>query len=64
VIEQALLAVQAVAKQLNVNARTVIRMIERGELPAFKISGMYRIGELDLEAYLERNRTQPKAEEK
>ena len=59
-IDQTLLDVQTVAKQLNINPRTVNRMIERGELSAFRVSGRYRIGEQDLEAYLERNRTQPK----
>lgn len=56
-IDQKLLDVQTVASQLNVNPRTINRMIERGDLPAFKVSGMYRVGEQDLEAYLEKNRT-------
>ena len=55
--DQVFLSVQEVAKRLNVNPRTVNRMIDRGELPAYKVSGMFRIDEKDLQAYLEANRT-------
>lgn len=55
--DQVFLSVQEVAKRLNITPRTVNRMIERGELPAYKVSGLYRIDEKDLQAYLDANRT-------
>jgi excisionase family DNA binding protein len=58
--DQVFLSVQDVARRINVNPRTVNRMIERGELPAYRVSGVLRIDERDLQAYLEKNRTQPK----
>ena len=61
--DQVFLSVQDVAKRINVNPRTVNRMIERGDLPAYRVSGVLRIDERDLQAYLERNRTQPKKED-
>ena len=61
--EQVLLDVQTVAKMLNVAPRTINRMIERGELPAFKVAGMYRIDKKDIQSYLDAHRTQPKKEE-
>jgi excisionase family DNA binding protein len=61
--DQVFLSTQEVAKRLNVNPRTVNRMIERGELPAYKVSGVLRIDEQELHTYLEKNRTQPKKED-
>lgn len=61
--DQVFLSVQEVAKRLNVNPRTVNRMVERGELPAYRISGVLRVDEQDLQEYLRKNRTQPKKED-
>lgn len=61
--DQVFLSVQEVAKRLNVNPRTVNRMLERGELPAYRISGVLRVDEQDLQEYLRKNRTQPKKED-
>lgn len=45
-----------VAAQLDVSVKTVRRIIKRGELPVYRISGQDRISDLDLAAYLARQR--------
>jgi len=50
--EDKLLDVQAVADRLDVNPRTVLRMVERGELPAIKVAHRLRFRRSDLENYL------------
>jgi len=50
--EDKLLDVQSVADRLDVNPRTVLRMVERGELPAIKVAHRLRFRRLDLENYL------------
>jgi len=57
---QSMLDVQTIAKWLNVTPRTVNRMIERGELPAYRVGGMYHIERSEMQAYLDAHRTQPK----
>src|ERR1700688_1965002 len=53
--EENLLDVQHVAERLDVNPRTVLRMVERGDLPAFKVSHRLRFRPVDLEKYLQSN---------
>src|SRR2546429_8958131 len=50
--EDKLLDVQFVADHLDVNPRTVVRMVERGELPAIKVAHRLRFRRSDLENYL------------
>src|SRR5215471_15609264 len=50
--EDKLLDVQAVADRLDVNPRTVLRMVERGELLAIKVAHRLRFRPSDLENYL------------
>ena len=45
---------EEVAQILRVNPRTVHRLIKRGELEAFTISGEYRIPQSALDAYIAR----------
>lgn len=51
--EDKLLDVQHVAARLGVNPRTVLRMVERGELPAIKVAHRLRFRHADLERYLQ-----------
>lgn len=41
------------AAELNVSEDTVVRLITRGELRAYKVGRAYRIARADLDAYLE-----------
>ncbi len=51
--EDKLLDVQSVADRLDINPRTVLRMVERGELPAIKVAHRLRFRRSDLENYLQ-----------
>jgi excisionase family DNA binding protein len=51
--------VAAVAARLSVVARTVYRLVNNGELSAYRVSRMIRIRPEDLDRYLESQRIQP-----
>ncbi len=51
-----LLTIQDVADRLRVNAKTVRRWIESGELSAFKLGRQWRISERDLRRFLNERR--------
>ena len=46
--------VRQVAEYLAVNERTVYRMAERGELPAFKVGDAWRFRREDIDAWIAR----------
>lgn len=47
------LSIKQVAEQLGVEYKTVYRLIRKGELPAAKIGGVYRLRPGDVDAYVE-----------
>ncbi|HET9092662.1 MAG TPA: helix-turn-helix domain-containing protein [Acidimicrobiales bacterium] len=47
------------AKYLGVNTRTLYRMIDEGELPAYKFGRVIRLKEGDVVAFLDRARIVP-----
>ena len=49
----------AVAARLSVVARTVYRLVNNGELSAYRVSRLIRIRPEDLDRYLESQRIQP-----
>lgn len=51
------LTVEEVANRLKVSTDTVLRLIKRKQLVAYKISGVYRITTDDLQKYLDTQRT-------
>ena len=46
-----------VEQRLNVSRMTVIRMVKRGDLPAYRVNKDWRFEEKDIEEYLKRNRS-------
>jgi excisionase family DNA binding protein len=44
--------VEEVAQLLRVSARTVYRLVERGELRALRVGDLYRISQENLDSYL------------
>jgi excisionase family DNA binding protein len=46
--------VRQVAEYLSVNERTVYRMAERGDLPAFKVGDAWRFRREDIDAWIAR----------
>jgi len=58
--EQSFLTLQEVSELLRVSVQTVRRWIKEGRLPAYKVGRAWRIGKVDLDKWLNRQRT-PKA---
>jgi excisionase family DNA binding protein len=53
------LSVQAAAWQLAVVPKTIYRLINNDELPAYRVSRMIRIRAEDLDRYIQSQRIQP-----
>jgi excisionase family DNA binding protein len=52
-----LLTAKDVARRLNISERTALRLLARGEIEAFKVSGkIWRVEEAQLEDYIRRAR--------
>jgi excisionase family DNA binding protein len=49
-------SINEVAERLNTTPRTVIRRIDEGDIPSYKIGKLVRIRKSDFDAYLERSR--------
>lgn len=47
------------AERLGVVPRTLYRMIDAGQIPAYKMGRVLRLKESDLDAFLETTRVQP-----
>jgi excisionase family DNA binding protein len=51
-----LLTINETASLLTVGRSTVYRLIDQGELPAYKIGGCVRVNEEDIHLYLKRHK--------
>ena len=51
--------VPALAKELGVTMRTVYKLLDAGELPAYRFGRVIRIKRADVEEFLERARVKP-----
>ena len=51
-----LLSIEEVAEILDLEYKTIYRLIRGGELPAARIGRVYRVNRADLEAFLERQK--------
>jgi excisionase family DNA binding protein len=49
-----------VADYLGVSPLTVLRMIQNGDLPAYKVKGQWKIKGEDVEQYLQDHSNQPR----
>lgn len=54
------LTVKQVADLLTVNERTVYRMANNGELPAFRVAGSWRFLEEDIRGWIEKQKREAK----
>lgn len=50
------LTVRDVATYLNVDEKTIYRLVQKGSLPGFKVSGSWRFQKLDLENWVTRQK--------
>ena len=53
------LGTQEAARQLGITARTLYRLIDEGEIPAYKLGRVLRLKLSDVEAFLDAARVQP-----
>lgn len=60
--EEKLLDAKAVADMMGIHWRTVIRLAESGQLPAYKVARQWRFRRSDVEEYLERQRYRPQSD--
>lgn len=56
-----ILTVSEVAELLKVAEKTVYTMAQKGELPAFKVRGQWRLKREDIHAWIERQKLEAKA---
>lgn len=47
------------AERLGVVPRTLYRLIDEGQIPAYRMGRVFRVKESDLDAFLEKMRVQP-----
>jgi excisionase family DNA binding protein len=57
VLEPAL-TVRDVATYLNVDEKTIYRLVIKGELPGFKVLGSWRFQRIDLETWISERKNQ------
>jgi len=58
-LDEELLTTAEVAKILRVSDKTVLRIIEAGQLPAVRVGKRWRVSRADLQEYLSRQRKPP-----
>ena len=63
VSDEALLDTAEVARYLKVHPKTIVNMVERGELKAYKVGRHWRYRKSDIDAYLEERLSTPKTDE-
>lgn len=63
VSDEQLMETDDVARYLNVHRKTVINLVERGELRGYRVGRNWRFRKSDVDAYLEQQR-EPKPDDK
>lgn len=53
------LSTAAAARHLGITPRTLYRLIDEGEIPAYKFGRVIRLQERDVESFIERSRIAP-----
>lgn len=57
-----LMKINQAMEKLNCHRNVLYQLIARGDLQAIRIGKVYRVESESLEAFIERNRVQPKAQ--
>ncbi len=55
-MDNEILTIKEVANYLKVNERTIYRMVNNNELPAFKVRDAWRFKKEDIERWIEKNK--------
>ncbi len=61
--DEALMDTAEVARYLKMHVKTIVNMVERGDLKAYKVGRQWRYRRSDIDAYLEQRRNIPKTVE-
>ena len=61
--DDALMDTAEVARYLKMHVKTIVNMVERGELKAYKVGRHWRYRKSDIDTYLEQRRNIPRAVE-
>ncbi len=61
--EEQLMGTEDVARYLNVHFKTVMHLVESGELPAYKVGRVWRYRKSDVDAWLEARKHVPGQEQ-
>jgi excisionase family DNA binding protein len=56
-VEETYYTLSEIAEKLKVSYRTVYRLVQAGDLAAYKLKGEYRVADRDLNEFLEARRT-------
>ena len=62
--EQSALTVKDVADLLRVDSKTVYRLVQRSELPGFKVAGSWRFLRSDIDIWIEAQKDSPRGGER
>jgi excisionase family DNA binding protein len=57
--KEEMLSTSDVGKMLGVTSKTVIRMIESGQIPGYRVNFVWKVRRGDVEDYLEAHRYRP-----
>ena len=57
-----MLTVEMVAEQFNVSPRTVVRLIEKGQMQALRVGRQWRVDPAWVEEWMNRNKTEVRKE--
>ena len=57
-----MLTVEMVAEQFNVSPRTVVRLIEKGQMQALRVGRQWRMDPAWVEEWMNRNKTEVRKE--
>jgi len=55
-VRERALTVKQVAEYLNVTEKTIYNLLQKGELPGFKVSGTWRFWRKDIEEWTEKSK--------
>ena len=62
--EQSALTVREVADLLSVDSKTVYRLVQKSELPGFKVAGAWRFLRDDINTWIETQKESPRGGQK
>jgi excisionase family DNA binding protein len=63
-MQDEILTLPEVAQLLKVAGKTVYSMVQKGQLPAFKVGGQWRFKRIDIDQWIEQRKAAPRGGER